>query len=152
MIVKQTTNREDIRRVLCDPDIYDTIDEDGSPSIEDVEFPIDDENIYIGGYVNSNIIAVMCYDKYLDGQECHVQVLPEFRKKYAKSFGEQSLEYRGTQPLYAEIPDLYPNVLKFALDNNFKVVGIRKNDFIKHGKTYDIKVLRFQNGKVEKNR
>ena len=146
MIVKQTTNIAEIKAVLCNPAIYDTIDDDDSPKIEDYEPPINENYKYIGGYVNSQVVAIMIYHKYLDGNECHVQVLPDFRKEYARKFGEQSLEFRGTRPLYAEIPDLYRNVLDFALLNNFKVIGIRKNDFMKNGKTYDIKVLRYKDG------
>ena len=147
MIVKQTTDRAEIRAILCHPVIYDTIDEDGGLKVEDFEPPIDKDNTYIGGYVNSKIIAIMAYDKYLDGLECHVQVLPDFRKEYAIKFGEQSLKFRGTRPLYAEIPTLYKNVLDFALINNFEIIDTIKSDFVKNGKTYDINVLRYKDGK-----
>ncbi len=147
MILKVTTDIEEIRSILCHPEIYDVISEDGSETAEEYIPPFDDGNYYIGGYVDNKIMAVMNYHNYLDGNECHVQVLPEFRKEYAKKFGEQSLEFRGTRPLYAEIPTLYKNVLDFALINNFKIIGTIENDYTKNGKTYDIKVLRFENGK-----
>ena len=73
-------------------------------------------------------------------------VLPEYRKEYAKKFGEQSLLFKGTLPLYAEIPDLYKNVLDFALINNFKVIDVKENDYIKNGQTYNVNVLEFQDG------
>lgn len=139
MIVKQTNNIGEIKAVLCHPDICDKISNKG----DSLEPPITKDYKYIGGYVNSKIVGVMIYHKYLDGNECHVQVLPEYRKEYALNFGEQSLEFRGTRPLYAEIPDLYKNVLDFALINNFKVIEVRKNDFIKDGKTYNVNVLRY---------
>ena len=88
----------------------------------------------------------MIYHKYLDGNKCHCQVLPEYRKEYARKFGEQVLKFRGHSPLYAEIPDLYQNVLSFALVNNFKVINIQANNYIKNGKTYNINVLRYQDG------
>jgi len=146
MIVKKTTNRKDIKAVLCNAAIYDTITDDNSPLVEDFEPPITDDYLYIGGYVNDNIIGLLIYHKYLDGQSCHVQVLPEYRKEHAKKFGEQSLEFRGTLPLYAEIPDLYKNVLNYALSNDFKVIAVKENDFVKNGKTYNVNVLEFQNG------
>ena len=146
MIVKETTNLDDIKAVLCNPAIYDTIIDDNCPLVEDFEPPIDDDHLYVGGYVKGEIIALMVYHKYLDGNECHVQVLPEYRKKYAIKFGEQSLLFRGTLPLYAEIPDLYQNVLDFALLNNFKVINVKQNDYIKTGKTYNVNVLEFQDG------
>ena len=143
MIVKETTNIDDIKAILWHPDIYDTITEDKCPPLGEVEPPIRDDISYIGGYVKGEIIALMVYHKYLDGNKCHVQVLPEYRKEYAKRFGEQSLLFRGTLPLYAEIADLYKNVLAFALLNNFKVIDIRKDAHIKNGKTYNVNILEF---------
>jgi hypothetical protein len=143
MIVKPTTNIDEIKAVLCHPAIYDTISGDDAPLIDEFEPPVTDEYLYIGGYVNDKIIGVMVYHKYLDGNECHVQVLPEYRKEHAIKFGEQSLSFRGTLPLYAEIPDLYKNVLAFALLNNFKVIDVRENEYIKNGETYNVNVLEY---------
>jgi hypothetical protein len=145
LITRETKDLEEIKLVLCNPVIYDAISDDDSPSLEDYETPINDDYLYIGAYVDNKIIGLMVYHKFLNGNKCHIQVLPDFREKYAKDIGEQVLTFRGHSPLYAEIPDLYPNVLRFALHNKFKVVGIRKNDYKKHGKTYDIKVLEYKN-------
>ena len=143
MIVRPTASAGDIKAILCNQAIYDTILGDGGAKIEDVEPPINDDYLYIGGYVNGEIIALMIYHKYLDGNECHVQVLPEHRKEHALEFGEQSLLFRGTLPLYAEIPDLYKNVLGFALLNNFKVIDVRADDYIKNGTKYNVNVLEY---------
>tara|TARA_R110002096_G_scaffold66306_1_gene161345 strand:- start:8508 stop:8954 length:447 start_codon:yes stop_codon:yes gene_type:complete len=146
MIIKKTTNIDDIKAVLCNPVIYDCINDDSSPKSKDFEPPISDEYTYYAGYVNGDIIGLMVYHKYLDGNECHVQVLPDHRKEHAINFGEQSLLFRGTLPLYAEIPDLYKNVLAFALLNSFKVIDVKQNDYIKNGKTYNVNVMRLQDG------
>jgi len=144
LIVTATTNLTDIKAVLCNPAIYDTITDDNCPNIEDFEPPINDEYLYVGGYVDNEIIGLMVYHEYLDGNKCHVQVLPEHRKEHAKQFGEQSLQYRGTRPLYAEIPDLYKNVLDFAILNDFKVIKRIDNGFIKDGVNYTVNVLRYK--------
>ena len=146
LILKETTDLNEIKAVLCNPAIYDTITDDNSPLIEDFEPPINDNYLYVGGYIKGEIAALMVYHKYLDGNKCHVQVLPEYRKEYAINFGEQSLLFKGTLPLYAEIPDLYKNVLAFALSNSFKVKSVKENDYIKNGKTYNVNVLEFQDG------
>jgi hypothetical protein len=146
LIVKETTSIDDIKAILCNPVIYDTITDDNSPLAKNFEPPVNDDYLYIGGYVNGQIIALMVYHKYLDGNKCHLQVLPEHRKEYAINFGEQSLLFKGTLPLYAEIPDLYKNVLAFALSNSFKVKSVKENDYIKNGKTYNVNVLEFQDG------
>jgi hypothetical protein len=140
MILKESGNVDDIKSILCHPEIYDTISGDGCPLAEEFEPPINDEYKYIVGYVNDKPIAVMIYHKYLDGSICHVQVLPEYRKEYAKQFGEQSLLF-GTRPLYAEIPELYKNVLEFAKNNGFKVIDTKVGDYTKRGITYNTKVL-----------
>jgi hypothetical protein len=144
LIVKPTANIDDIKSVLCNPAIYDTITDDKCPKVEDFEPPINGKYLYVGGYVNGEIIGLMVYHEYLDGNECHVQVLPEHRKEHAKEFGEQSLKFRGTQPLYAEIPDLYKNVLDFALLNDFKVIKRVGKGFIKNGVSYTVNVLRYK--------
>tara|TARA_R110000787_G_scaffold179738_1_gene291779 strand:+ start:195 stop:629 length:435 start_codon:yes stop_codon:yes gene_type:complete len=144
LIVTITDNVSDIRAVLCNPAIYDTITDDNSPNIEDFKPPINDKYLYVGGYVDNEIIGLMVYHKYLDGNECHMQVLPEHRKDHAKEFGEQSLKHRGTQPLYAEIPDLYKNVLDFALLNDFKVIKRIDSGFIKNGVNHTVNVLRYK--------
>jgi len=141
MIVKETVNEKDIRRVLCHPEIYDTISDDNAPHPDKFKIPFYGYQ-YIGGYVNSEIIAVMVYHGYRDGQKCHVQVLPEFRDEYAASFGEQSLQFKGNQPLYAEIPDLYKNVLDFSFKFGFKIIDTLKDDYIKNGINYNMNILR----------
>ena len=146
MIIKECHNIDDIKTVLCHPEIYDTITDDNCPKLEDFVPPMNEEYTYIVGYVKGEPIGAMIYHKYRDGNKCHVQVLPEYRKEYAKKFGEQSLLFKGTLPLYAEIPDLYKNVLDFALINNFKVIDVKEGDYIKNGQTYNVNVLEFQDG------
>ena len=144
MIIKETFNAEGIKTVLCHPEIYDSITDDNCPNAEDFEPPITDDYRYVVGYVKGAPIGVMVYHKYKDGNECHVQVLPEYRKEYAKQFGQQSLSFQGIVPLYAEIPSLYENVLKFALLNNFEVIDIIDDGYIKNGVKYLVNVLKYK--------
>ena len=146
MIVKETTSADDIKAILCNPAIYDTISDDNDPKLESFNPPINDEYLYVGGYAKGEIIVLMVYHKYLDGNKCHVQVLPEFRRKYALEFGEQSLRFSGTRPLYAEIPDLYQNVLDFAKSNNFEIIDRYDDGYIKNGVKYSTNVLRYNDG------
>lgn len=144
MIIKETFNAEDIKDVLCHPAIYDSITDDNCKPVEEFEPPITGDYRYVVGYVKGAPIAVMVYHTYRDGNECHVQVLPEYRKEYAKKFGQQSLEFRGTVPLYAEIPSLHDNVLKFALLNNFEVIDIIDDGYIKNGVKHLVNVLKYK--------
>ena len=146
MIVKKTTNADDIKAVLCQGAIYECITDDECPPAEEFEPPTDQDYLYVGGYVNGEIIAIMVYHEYMDGNECHIQVLPEHRKQYAKDFAEQALLFRGTLPLYAEIPDLYKNVLNFACSFGFEVISKRDNDYVKNGVYYNMNILRYNDG------
>lgn len=131
---------------MLHPDIFDTITDDDCPPPEEYDIPVNDNYLYIGGFVNGEIIAVMVYHNYKDGKKCHVQVLPEYRHEYAAIFGEQSLMFKGTQTLYAEIPECHPNVLDFAFRFGFRVIETKEQDYCKNGNKYNTKILRLQNG------
>ena len=122
MIVKETTNEKEISSILRNPAIYETIAEDGFDAIDEFTIPFDG-HLYVGNV-------------------CHVHVLPECRKDYALKFGEQSLLFCGTQPLYAEIPDLYKNVLDFAINFDFKIIETVVDGCIKNGISYNMNILR----------
>jgi hypothetical protein len=151
LIVKETVNEEEISCILRNPDIYETIAEDGCLAIDKFTIPFD-EHQYIGGYVNGEIIALMVYHTYRDGNACHVHVLPKYRKDYALKFGEQSLLFCGTQPLYAEIPDLYKNVLDFAINFDFKIIETVVDGCIKNGVSYNINIMRMGDHVFEKDK
>ena len=151
MIVKETVNEEEISCILRNPDIYETIAEDGFDAIDKFAIPLDG-HLYVGGYVNGEIIALMVYHAYRDGNVCHVHVLPKYRKDYALKFGEQSLLFCGTQPLYAEIPDLYKNVLDFAINFNFKIIETVIDGCIKNGVSYNINIMRMGDHVFEKDK
>lgn len=144
MIVKETVDRELIDTVLKCPAIYETITSDNCPNASDMEFPINQNYKYIGGFVNGEIVALMVYHSYKGGNECHVQVLPKFRKQYAKEFGEKSLLFKGNLPLYAEIPELYENVIAFAKLNNFEVIGKHKDNYVKGGIEHPVCILKYK--------
>ena len=147
MIVYETKEECDINHVLKHPVIYDAISSDNSPCSEYFLAPITDEYRYIVGKAEGEIIGLLVYHSYKDGEECHVQVLPEHRKKYAKEFGGLSLKFRDkTKPLYAEIPDYHKNVLNFALRNNFEVIAKEDKGYLKNGVEYPINILRFKDG------
>ncbi len=144
MIIKETTNIDDIKAVLCNPAIYDCITTDGCPPADGFEPPIDDSYLYVGGYVGGEIVAIMVYHDFRDGTELHIQVLPEHRIKYALEFGERALLFRGNKPLYAVISDLYTNVLEYAKSFGFEVIESNESDETKNGKSFIDNVLKYK--------
>ena len=132
MITKQVDYNEALK-VLSHPEILDCITDDGQ------ELPTtnpDPEAEYIAGYINDEIIGIMIYHHYLDSIKCHVQVLPAHRADHAREFGEKALAMKDG-PIYATIPELYPNVLRFAGSFGFEPVGQTPSTGTKNGKKYN---------------
>ena len=142
MIVKQTLDIAEIKKILCHPEIFKRISDDYSIPINEFEPPLECE--YIAGYVNSNIIGLMIYNKVNERVKCHFQVLPEFRFKYSRQFVRMALDIGKAKnaSIYAEIPNCYPEVVNFAKKSGFKIVGKIVNSCKKSGLFYDDIILR----------
>ena len=147
MIVKKTQDIKEIRSVLCHPEIYPCIAGDGSPPHEEFEIPLKGIEYY-GCYVNDEIIGLVLY--HVDNNRLfgHFQVLPEFRERYAEEFAKKTLseQLKKHGAVYAEIPTCYPNVLRFVLGFGFKEIESSDEPYIKNGESYEIKILRCDNG------
>ena len=136
MIITQTQNIGDIKGILCHPEIYDRIAEDGMPNWEDYEPDIDG----VMCVMDENKIGVMLYH-WVNGitLECHIQILPEYRKE-ANKFCQLALQWawdntKATK-IVAQIPELYPDVVKFAYKNGFQLEGMNEKSYMKNGKIY----------------
>lgn len=145
MIVRHASPNE-AKAVLCHPEIYDLISGDDSPSAEEFEPPGDCE--YIGGFVNGELMAVMVYHEFRDGVKLHIQVLPGYRESYAIEFGESGLSMGIDKdvPIYADIPDMYSNVLRYAKSFGFEVIETINDAFKKNGILRTSYLLRLNNG------
>ena len=135
MIVNRTEDISLIKSVLCHPEIYNRIQEDGAVSREDFEPPTN--AIYITDDQNK---AVMIYHWASNiTLECHIHVLPEHRKE-ASIFCQLALEWAWDNTeatkIVAQIPDLYPDVLKFAIKNGFVIEGLNSDSYMKDGKIH----------------
>lgn len=144
MLVTETKDINVIKRVLCDPEIYELINDDSSPDMRDFEPPITDDIRYIAGFVKGDIIGIMIYHTINEHVKLHIQVLPEFRKEYAREFARIALEFGKAKNviIYSEIPDCYPNVISFAKEFGFTETGSIKNDYIKNGVEHDVIIMR----------
>lgn len=135
MIIERTTDLAKIIKVMKNPEIFERISEDGVsidnwlPSLDDAIFLTDKENIGLMIYHEINSITI----------ECHVQVLPEHRGK-ALEFGKSAIDWawKNTKAtkIVAQIPEIYPNVIRFAYKNGFSFEGINKDSYLKNGKVY----------------
>ena len=138
MIIKQIAPPE-AKLVLCHPEIYETISDDNSPPAS--EFNPPDNCEYIGGFVDGDLIGVMIYHTYKESIKCHVQVLPTHRADHAREFGTKALGLKRGLTIYADIPEIYPNVLKFAQSFGFKIIDTLIKSGVKNGKSFNSKLL-----------
>lgn len=135
MIVEQVFDKDRIAKVLKDPEIFDRIAEDG---ILSSDYQIPDDAIYV---MNEDSTALMIYHHHNSVTlECHVQVLKDYRD-IAMDFGKSALQWAWdntkASKIVAQIPEIYPDVLKFALKNGFEIEGINESSYIKNGELYD---------------
>jgi len=141
VIVKHITNIQ-AKDVLCDPEIFSVISDDNAPSIKEFEPPQDCE--YLGGFVGDELIGVMVYHTFRESIKCHVQVLPAHRADHAIEFGNKALNFKKGLTIYADIPEIYPNVLKFAESFGFEIIDNIANTGIKDGKPFNSHLLRLE--------
>jgi hypothetical protein len=147
MMVRETVDIDQIRSVLCHPEIYKTIIDDGCASAEDFTPPLENHT-YIVGLYGDEAVGIMVYHWNNDKYYCHIQVLPEFRKEHALDFARMALDIGLAKnlPIYAEIPVKYGNVIKFAESFGFECIETKEDAHLQGGKLYDVKVLRNDNG------
>lgn len=110
----------DAEKIIFDPEIYNRIKIDG---VEVKELPTKNA-IYVGGYLDGEIVSLMMYyirNKYTT---CHVHVLKSHRARLAVKFGRESLLMRPCNALYTNIPSNFPDVIKFAEHFGFKYIGL----------------------------
>ncbi len=135
MIELSTATDEEILKVFHNDTIWDAVASDNVPVKEDWEIRRDGE--YIAGKVSDHLIGVAVHHDVDGVAQIHFQVLPEYRKDYAKTFLGVFLDYLFDELRYekviAEIPAIYPNVLVFALKNGFSITGVADHTFKKNG-------------------
>ena len=134
--MKLQLNPDDAYKVLSTPEIFQTISEDGMTDV-----PMPEGVLYLCGYVPELIGCFILHKQGAITLECHVQVLPEYRKDYAEQFGHAVIDWAwentGAQKIVAQVPFLYPNVRDFALKMGFKVEGMNRESYLKNGEIYD---------------
>lgn len=148
--IKETTDQEEIKKVLYHPDILPNISED---SIKiDTSKPIDiiDGIRFFATYYENKLSGMFLLDVQEDVADIHITMLPEFRKDIAYNTGcvfiNKCFNELGIKKLTAVIPSKYNNVLKFAQKIGFKIVNKTKNTYMSNKVYYDDYYLELNNG------
>jgi len=133
MIVFPTRDMDKIKSVLCDEWIYNRISEDGTPSAEEYEPPTD--AVYL---TDNDLSGVMIFHPINAATfEIHVQMLD---KSKAMEFGRSCIKWMWSNSeaikIVAQIPEIYPDVCRFAEKNGFEKEGVNRSSYLKGGKVY----------------
>lgn len=141
MIVERTYNRSHINTVLKHPDIYKVISGDLSPKLEDFNYSTA-HSIFILG-TDNDVLGLAIIDTITSlVAKFHYQVLPDKRKKYAVELHNKIVIHLkkilpDVKKLVAEVPVIYPNVIKFGVKQGWKVEGVNSKSYLKNGQLID---------------
>ena len=119
-----------IKSVLCDEWIYNRISEDGTPTAQEYEpttdalYLIDDD---LSGVMIFHPINAVTF-------ETHIQVL---NRSVAMEFCSSCIEWfwgkSYAKKIIAQIPEIYPDVCRFAEKQGFEREGINRASYLKDG-------------------
>ena len=69
--------------------------------------------------------------------KCHVQIIPEYRKEHSKEFGAKGMQWLWAntdyETLVASIPEIYPNVVRYAVAQGFELIGTMEQAYKNNG-------------------
>ena len=118
MIVRETSNIDDVKKIIFDPEIYERI------KIGDSKPELTTKNTrYIGAYLNNEIIGVLVYYTRKNYTTCHIQVLKAHRAALAVKFGRIALGFSHSEVLFTNAPKQFTDVIRFIKYFNFKKIG-----------------------------
>ena len=133
MNIQSTTDMDKIKTVLCDEWIYNRISEDGTPPPEEYEPPtqalylIDDD---LSGVMIFHPLNAITFEMHI--QMLNKEVAMEFCQSCIKWFWDKSY----AKKIIAQIPEIYPDVCRFAEKNGFEREGINRASYLKDGKIH----------------
>ena len=130
--IHETRNPDNIEAILRNPTIWKEIAPE-CMSPEDFILELDDRTVFVLGFETEikETVGLLIFEGIgQDNIECHIQVLPEYRKLYAKEFAENALAWMAMRAefkkLTAKIPTEYMNVVKFAQSVGFRIERLDK--------------------------
>jgi len=122
MIVK-IVNELEAKKVLFDPEIYKRCSGESPPS-KDFRLP---KARYVAGYIKGVIFGIVVYYDRGWFDSIHINVLKQYRGKYAGIFGKKALLFSLDKPLFTNISEEFEDVIRFVEVFGFQLVG-EKND------------------------
>ncbi len=139
--VSSTTNASDVLFVMTHPDIWDVVAEDGV--YKDDFKPDFDNNKWFVLSVGGVLIGLLhAHSQNGITMQCHIAMLPQYRKQHSKNAGISILQYiydnfDNCDKIVALVPDIYPNVKNFLTSFGFVLEGVNRLSYRKYGRTHD---------------
>lgn len=139
--VKETFDADEIRRVMCDPEIFERISSDGTVNAEDWHPTINENDRWLAAYVDGELAGVLnthplnpvCW-------EGHIQILKPFRR-YAHHLFRLALAWAWqntpAEKVVVQIPAIYLDVIEFVKAHGFSVEGVNTRSIKKYGVLLD---------------
>lgn len=124
MIIRKTTDQDEIKKILFHPSIYPNISEGVELDCDNTVFPVD-RVLYLGGY-DPDIFALACFHSFQDGLKFHPNVLPSHRLKYGRDFVKQTA-FMVKSPIYVEIPKNRKRLFNLAKKIGFDSIANNKD-------------------------
>jgi RimJ/RimL family protein N-acetyltransferase len=129
VIIEPTRDVERIKRILSDPWLADRITEDGA---EGMEIPVDGGVVYLVDENDSGVFIIQQLGAV--EAEIHINMTQEGRK-VSEEFATECLRMiwaeTGLKKLVAQIPECYPDVIRFAEKMGLKREGVNEGSYLK---------------------
>lgn len=149
--VKRTYDKEAIRAIVTNPDIWQCVAEDGS-TFSDFDPDVNNE-CWLMMEIDGVKIAV--YNLHAINSatvQIHAHVLQQYRKDYSKETGNLAIKYildnTDYQKVVAFVPVIYENVKNFTQLFGFVVEGILTKSIKKNGILVDQWILAATRGQL----
>lgn len=138
--VEETQSPEEIRAVMCDPEIYERISSDDCVSADEW-VPASEGEYWVAGYIDG-VLAAMFNIHPINpvNWEGHMQVLKPFRHHAHELFNlaiAWAWDNTPAQKITVQIPAIYPEVAQFLKHHGFIVEGVNARSIQKYGVLLD---------------
>lgn len=119
MIIKETKDKEEIKKILCHKDIFNLSKDGLNIKVSDFKPPLDDV-VYIAGYEKGKPFGLAVFHRFKDGVKYHPNILKSHRRKYGRDFVKKTVSMLKCN-IYIEFPknrkDLFNLAIKFGFDS-----------------------------------
>ena len=132
MMAYRSYDADLIKGIVCDPEVFRTVSDDGMSS-GDFTPEVNDECWLITEAESTPVAAYNFHALNSITLQMHVHVLPLFRLSHAREATKAALSWivsnspAGFAKVVIFIPSVYPKVVNFAKKFGFKVEGINTN-------------------------